>query len=303
MSRTAGMQQLEAHQVPLHKIFCSDYDFRIPDYQRPYAWEREQATQLLEDLVEALDRGGDEPYFLGSIVLVKHKGVSDAEVIDGQQRLTTLTILLAVLRARAAGGGDAGGLGRRRAGGAGRGGDGRRAGRRRPGVDGTGGVPRPAAGPARGRSGRLLALAVAPDLLDVAGAHGQRADELIAPGRTAAELRAADRKADSDRPPLPDARLVQLAAALSDGDRGGLRPGRAVRPRPGPGGRAPAGPGRCHRGAADRRPGDPRPGARPLPAAAWAARPAPAGRAGQRGRTHPALRRAAARLPRAHGGP
>jgi len=92
------MQQLEAHQVPLHKIFCSDYDFRIPDYQRPYAWEREQATQLLEDLLEALDRGGDEPYFLGSIVLVKHKGVSDAEVIDGQQRLTTLTILLAVLR-------------------------------------------------------------------------------------------------------------------------------------------------------------------------------------------------------------
>lgn len=98
MSQTAVMQQLEAHEVPLHKIFCSDYDFRIPDYQRPYAWEREQAIQLLEDLVEALDRGGDEPYFLGSIVLVKHKGVSDAEVIDGQQRLTTLTILLAVLR-------------------------------------------------------------------------------------------------------------------------------------------------------------------------------------------------------------
>jgi hypothetical protein len=92
------MQQLEAHEVPLYKIFCSDYDFRIPDYQRPYAWEREQATQLLEDLIEALDRGGDEPYFLGSIVLVKQKGLSDAEVIDGQQRLTTLTILLAVLR-------------------------------------------------------------------------------------------------------------------------------------------------------------------------------------------------------------
>lgn len=98
ITQTAGMQQLEAHEVPLHKIFCSDYDFRIPDYQRPYAWEREQATQLLEDLVDALDRGDEEPYFLGSIVLVKRKGVSEAEVIDGQQRLTTLTILLAVLR-------------------------------------------------------------------------------------------------------------------------------------------------------------------------------------------------------------
>ncbi len=92
------MQQLEAHEVPLHKIFSSDYDFRIPDYQRPYAWEVEQASQLLEDLSETLDRADDEPYFLGSIVLVKAKESSDAEVIDGQQRLTTLTIILAVLR-------------------------------------------------------------------------------------------------------------------------------------------------------------------------------------------------------------
>jgi len=92
------MQQLEAHEVPLHKVFCSDYDFRIPDYQRPYAWEAEQAAQLLDDLIEVLERNDDEPYFLGSVVLVKRKDASDAEVIDGQQRLTTLTILLAVLR-------------------------------------------------------------------------------------------------------------------------------------------------------------------------------------------------------------
>ncbi|ALG12258.1 DUF262 domain-containing protein [Kibdelosporangium phytohabitans] len=92
------MQRLEAHEVPLYKVFCSDYDFRIPDYQRPYAWEVEQATQLLDDLVDALDRNHDEPYFLGSVVLVKRGDSSDAEVIDGQQRLTTLTILLAVLR-------------------------------------------------------------------------------------------------------------------------------------------------------------------------------------------------------------
>ncbi|MFF0836665.1 MULTISPECIES: DUF262 domain-containing protein [unclassified Streptomyces] len=92
------MQQLEAQEVSLHKVFSSDYDFRIPDYQRPYAWEVEQATQLLADLDESLDRGTDEPYFLGSIVLVKTKGLPHADVIDGQQRLTTLTILLALLR-------------------------------------------------------------------------------------------------------------------------------------------------------------------------------------------------------------
>jgi hypothetical protein len=92
------MQKLEAHEMPLHKVFSSDYDFRIPDYQRPYAWQEEQAVQLLTDLAEALERGTDEPYFLGSLVLVKTSGAPRADVIDGQQRLTTLTILLSVLR-------------------------------------------------------------------------------------------------------------------------------------------------------------------------------------------------------------
>ncbi|MFI1048102.1 DUF262 domain-containing protein [Streptomyces griseoruber] len=92
------MHKLEAHEMPLHKVFSSDYDFRIPDYQRPYAWQPEQALQLLTDLTEALERGTDEPYFLGSLVLVKENGEPTADVIDGQQRLTTLTILLSVLR-------------------------------------------------------------------------------------------------------------------------------------------------------------------------------------------------------------
>lgn len=92
------MDQVTAREVPLHKVFCSDFDFRIPNYQRPYAWKVEQASQLLEDLVDALDRGPGEPYFLGSIVLVQSKESTRAEVIDGQQRLTTLTILLAALR-------------------------------------------------------------------------------------------------------------------------------------------------------------------------------------------------------------
>ena len=91
------MQQREAQEVSLHKVFSSDLDFRIPDYQRPYAWETEQATQLLADLEESLERGPEEPYFLGSVVLVKVKSHAHADVIDGQQRLTTLTILLALL--------------------------------------------------------------------------------------------------------------------------------------------------------------------------------------------------------------
>ena len=92
------MKQLQASEVPLHKVFSSDYHFKIPDYQRPYAWEQDQAGQLLDDVVESMARSADEPYFLGSLILVKQAGVASADVIDGQQRLTTLTILFDVLR-------------------------------------------------------------------------------------------------------------------------------------------------------------------------------------------------------------
>ncbi|WP_435125568.1 DUF262 domain-containing protein [Micromonospora tulbaghiae] len=90
---------LKAHEHPLKKIFSADFDFAIPHYQRPYAWGTEQALQLLDDLEDALVRDAAEPYFLGSLVLVKpDENAPRAEVIDGQQRLTTLSILLAVLR-------------------------------------------------------------------------------------------------------------------------------------------------------------------------------------------------------------
>jgi len=93
-----GMSDIEAHEVPLSKVFSSDYEFTVPDFQRPYSWRPEQATQLLSDLTEALNRNDFEPYFLGSVVLVKDKSAPSAEVIDGQQRLTTITLLLAIFR-------------------------------------------------------------------------------------------------------------------------------------------------------------------------------------------------------------
>lgn len=91
------VKQLSAHEYPLRKVFCSDYEFSIPDYQRPYRWGTSEALQLLDDLEEALERGDAEPYFLGSLVLVEDTE-TQFEVIDGQQRLTTLSLLFAVLR-------------------------------------------------------------------------------------------------------------------------------------------------------------------------------------------------------------
>ena len=89
---------IEASQKTLKDIFLNDaYRFEIPSYQRPYSWTTKEAQELLEDVIEAMDEGQND-YFLGSFVLVKQPHSRNAEVVDGQQRLTTLTILFAALR-------------------------------------------------------------------------------------------------------------------------------------------------------------------------------------------------------------
>src|SRR5690554_993924 len=93
-------KKISGAEYPLAKIFSSEFEYVIPSYQRPYAWTVDQASELFDDLFDFYRSDLDEGYFLGSIVLIKEEGKPAAEVIDGQQRLTTLTILLAALAAR-----------------------------------------------------------------------------------------------------------------------------------------------------------------------------------------------------------
>ena len=85
----------EAHDKPLADVLFSQRKYRIPRYQRPYAWDIDQISQLWEDLIT-----NEEPYFLGSLIfnteVEKKEGYVD--IIDGQQRLLSLTILIAVFR-------------------------------------------------------------------------------------------------------------------------------------------------------------------------------------------------------------
>lgn len=90
-------KKISGAEYPLAKIFSSDFDYVIPSYQRPYAWTVDQASELFDDLYDFFLREPEDTYFLGSIVLIKDEGKPYAEVIDGQQRLTTLTILLSAL--------------------------------------------------------------------------------------------------------------------------------------------------------------------------------------------------------------
>ena len=89
---------IKASEKNLNEVFSDAYLFEIPLYQRPYSWSTEQVDELLDDLLNAMDRDHQSPYFLGSIVLIKDENDSKSAVVDGQQRLTTLSMLLCVLR-------------------------------------------------------------------------------------------------------------------------------------------------------------------------------------------------------------
>ena len=99
---TQLISTISAEKLVVKDIFCDDYLFTIPNYQRPYSWEEEHCTQLLDDLHSFAFRDDDfdelPPYFLGSAVIIKRPNVRNAQIVDGQQRLTTLTILLSCLR-------------------------------------------------------------------------------------------------------------------------------------------------------------------------------------------------------------
>lgn len=76
----------------------SDSLYQIPRYQRPYKWADEQIDKLWDDLTEAYENQ-TESYFLGSVITAAPKDTSSyLDVVDGQQRITTLMILFAVVR-------------------------------------------------------------------------------------------------------------------------------------------------------------------------------------------------------------
>lgn len=89
---------LSAKQKNITNIFKDKDQYIIPPYQRPYSWRYDHCNELFDDLVDAYDKHKKDKafgYFIGNIVLAYGQDKRDKyEVIDGQQRLTTLTLLL-----------------------------------------------------------------------------------------------------------------------------------------------------------------------------------------------------------------
>jgi len=91
------MSRIETHQYSVAEAFRECF-YVVPDYQREYVWTDKEVTQLLDDINDEIDSAGE--YFIGTVLVSKKEEKTHYEVIDGQQRLTTLFLLLCALKNR-----------------------------------------------------------------------------------------------------------------------------------------------------------------------------------------------------------
>jgi uncharacterized protein with ParB-like and HNH nuclease domain len=96
---------MEAAEAKIQRVLEGTKQFLVPHYQRPYSWTADQWKVLWRDVLELLEDPDSKPHFLGSIVTSPARsvpeGVEKRLLIDGQQRLTTLLVLLSLIRDRA----------------------------------------------------------------------------------------------------------------------------------------------------------------------------------------------------------
>lgn len=104
-------EKIKAKEYYIKDLLSDKFLFEIPDYQRAYSWTKENLQQLVDDINDSINMNKEEfggnfekfqPYFIGSIVLCSKEYKDDGwglyDVIDGQQRLTSIIILIAAIR-------------------------------------------------------------------------------------------------------------------------------------------------------------------------------------------------------------
>jgi uncharacterized protein with ParB-like and HNH nuclease domain len=93
---------LKADEMRLGPLLSGPKQFVVPYFQRAYSWRRHQWNTLFDDILELYELGSSNSHFLGSMVLLKEPsaegGDSSTLVIDGQQRIVTLSLFLAAIR-------------------------------------------------------------------------------------------------------------------------------------------------------------------------------------------------------------
>ena len=94
---------MECQTLPVGELLSGSRIYCMPIFQRPFSWTEDEAGQLLDDILTAFHNSGATTadggyYFLGQLIVSQSNPNAPFQVVDGQQRLVTLSTLLAVLR-------------------------------------------------------------------------------------------------------------------------------------------------------------------------------------------------------------
>src|SRR5579864_8787515 len=93
---------MQASETKLRKLIEGTTQYVVPLFQRPYSWSEKQWKTLWSDVIDQSRHIDGRPHFFGSIVTTPAKsvpqGVGKYLLIDGQQRITTVQVLLAAIR-------------------------------------------------------------------------------------------------------------------------------------------------------------------------------------------------------------
>ncbi|CAA6812988.1 MAG: Unknown protein [uncultured Campylobacterales bacterium] len=94
----------DPEHLSLNKLFIEKVNYVVPSYQRPYSWEslgkndtNNQINNMWDDFISFFENNPEKEYFFGSIV-VFHNGNNESEVVDGQQRLTSLLLFFSAMK-------------------------------------------------------------------------------------------------------------------------------------------------------------------------------------------------------------
>jgi uncharacterized protein with ParB-like and HNH nuclease domain len=89
--------EINANVTTLRGLFKELRAIDVPWYQRTYKWDSERVEEIFHDIIFYCRDAGDKGAFLGSVVFAPGERKNVWEIIDGQQRTTTLSLVLAVL--------------------------------------------------------------------------------------------------------------------------------------------------------------------------------------------------------------
>jgi len=88
---------IDSHSVSIGEIFRKPVAYHVPHYQRDFAWTDEQVKILWEDIITSLTERESNDYFLGAIVVAPGKDDKTRFIVDGQQRLATISMLFSAI--------------------------------------------------------------------------------------------------------------------------------------------------------------------------------------------------------------